>query len=152
MDSQLDGLHPQQVQLKNGLQVMWPDHCIQGTFGAEFHKDLDRAERVIVVQKGTNLEIDSYSAFWDNGKLQQTELERLMKERGITVVFVCGLATDYCVQFSAHDSLESGFETYLINDASRGISQEGIDKALESFKQKGGRVVDSSETVHLARA
>eukprot|EP00002_Diphylleia_rotans_P006964 TRINITY_DN163_c0_g2_i3.p1 TRINITY_DN163_c0_g2~~TRINITY_DN163_c0_g2_i3.p1 ORF type:complete len:111 (+),score=22.99 TRINITY_DN163_c0_g2_i3:204-536(+) len=57
-----------------------------------------------------------------------------------------------CVQFSAHDSLESGFETYLINDASRGISQEGIDKALESFKQKGGRVVDSSETVHLARA
>ena len=102
-------------------QVMWPDHCVQGTLGAEFQKDLNLLKIRKVFKKGMDPSVDSYSGFCDNGGKNSTGLSTFLKMNDIEETYVCGLATDYCVKFTAIDSVKEGFKTSIIIDASAGI-------------------------------
>ena len=126
-------------------QILWPAHCIQESWGAEFHKDLTIHPKGLVVKKGCTPYIDSYSAFFDNKKLGQTELESLLRSRGVTDVYVCGIAYDVCVASTAYHAQELGFRTVLIDDASKGINHDGIKGTIEKIKGNHGCVVDSTE-------
>jgi len=122
----------------NGIQqVLWPVHCVQGTKGADFHPELDLRPVDLIIRKGTNPQIDSYSAFFENDKKTSTGLEYYLKGLGIKKVFLTGLATDYCVFFSAMDSVKLGFETYVIIDATRGVDfpEGNIEKSLKAMKE-----------------
>lgn len=139
---------PGQVIDLHGLQqVLWPIHCVQDSFGAQFHPKLNQAGITKVFVKGTDPEIDSYSGFFDNGQRKATGMGEYLKEQGVTEVFVLGLATDYCVKFTALDALGLGFDTHLIVDASRGVNlQEGdVDRAVEEMQQKGIKLTQYSE-------
>ena len=135
------------IELHGLEQVLWPDHCVQGTPGAELHPDLETSRVEAIFRKGTNPEIDSYSGFYDNGHQKATGLIEYLRGRGVTQVYVAGLAGDYCVYFSAKDAVQAGFETFLIEDASRPISAEGFAHAKEDLQGLGGRVVQSSTIV-----
>ena len=113
------------IDMPYGVQTLWPDHCVQGTVGAAFHSDLnvDRAE--LIVRKGFRPAIDSYSAFFENDQSTPTGLTGYLQERGIKRVFCCGLATDFCVRFSAENAVKQGFETVVIEKASRAIDMGG---------------------------
>ncbi len=139
---------PGQVIDLHGLQqVLWPIHCVQGSFGANFHPTLNQAGITKVFVKGTDPTIDSYSGFFDNGHRKATGLGDYLKEQGVTAVFVMGLATDYCVKFTALDALELGFATSLIEDASRGVNlKDGdVDQAVREMKEKGVSIIQSDE-------
>ncbi len=134
----------------NGIpQVMWPEHCVQNTLGAEFIPGLNVDAITHIVHKGTNIDIDSYSGFFDNQRLQATGLEEYLNSKGITDVYLVGLATDYCVKFTALDALSLGFNTFVIQDACRGVEMaEGdVKSALMQIKQAGCKLVVSSELV-----
>ena len=113
------------VEVDYGIQTLWPDHCVQGTAGAAFHAELDVTRSELILRKGFRLAIDSYSAFFENDHTTTTGLAGYLKERGLGRVFCAGLATDFCVRFSAVDAVRQGFETYLIEDACRGIDLDG---------------------------
>ncbi|TFG04280.1 MAG: bifunctional nicotinamidase/pyrazinamidase [Promethearchaeota archaeon] len=119
--------------------VLWPDHCVQNTFGAEFHEDLDINLADKVIQKGTNPEVDSYSGFLDNDKKSKTGLAKYLKSENIERLFICGLALDYCCYYTAMDGVEFGFEVVLIVDLSKGIDNPpgNISNALKDMKDKG---------------
>ena len=128
----------------NGLeQVLWPDHCVQGTPGADFSPLLEANKIETIFRKGTVPEIVSYCGFYDNGHRKSTGLAHYLKGKGITEVYVAGLAADYCVYFTAKDALAEGFETYIIEDATRAIRTEGFEAAKKDFVQKGGRLIQS---------
>lgn len=130
----------------NGLpQILWPIHCVQGSFGAEFVPELKQEGITKVFEKGTDPGIDSYSGFFDNGHRKATGLGDWLKEQGITRVYVLGLATDYCVKFTALDALQLGFETYLIEDASRGVNLApgDVDQAVADMQAAGVQIVQS---------
>ncbi|GAB4280572.1 MAG: bifunctional nicotinamidase/pyrazinamidase [Coriobacteriia bacterium] len=128
-------------------QVLWPDHCVQGTPGADFHPDLDTARVDLVIQKGVDPQIDSYSAFFDNARMRATGLENHLRLAGVREVCLVGLATDYCVAFSARDALELGFETYVIEDGVRAVDLNPGDgqRALDGLREAGARVISSTE-------
>ncbi|MGC1240317.1 MAG: bifunctional nicotinamidase/pyrazinamidase [Chryseosolibacter sp.] len=128
-------------------QVLWPDHCVQGTAGAAFCHDLqlDRVEAIF--RKGMDPQIDSYSGFYDNGHKKSTGLAGYLKERGVTSVYVCGLAGDYCVYFTAKDALKAGFKTFLIEDATRAISKKDFENAKETIRRLGGAIINSDAIV-----
>jgi len=137
----------------NGLpQVLWPVHCVQNTPGAEFHPGLDRSRVVRVFQKGTDPGIDSYSGFFDNGRRKATGLGDFLRERRVTDVFVCGLATDYCVKCTAMDAAGLGFRTHLIEDACRGVELQPGDvaRATAEMRAAGVVVVQSDRDMELA--
>ena len=113
------------ITMPYGDQTLWPDHCVQGTQGSEFHKDLIWTKAELVIRKGFRPEIDSYSAFFENDRKTMTGLAGYLRERGIMKVTHCGLATDYCVAFSALDAVKQGFETTVLLDACRGIDING---------------------------
>jgi len=113
------------ITMPYGEQTLWPDHCVQGTKGAEFHKDLIWTKAELVIRKGFRPHIDSYSAFFENDRTTMTGLAGYLRERGIAKVTLCGLATDYCVAFSALDAVKQGFETTVLLEASRGIDMNG---------------------------
>ncbi len=129
------GLNPFDViRMPYGEQVLWPGHCIQGTEGAAFHPDLDRAAATLVIRKGMNGEIDSYSAFRENDKRTATGLAGYLRERGVERVFLAGLALDFCVRFSAVDARELGFQAVVIDDACRAIDTGGsLAAAMDDF-------------------
>jgi len=135
----------QVIELGGRPQVLWPAHCVQGTPGAALRSDLDTSGLDGVFQKGTDPLVDSYSGFFDNGRLHATGLGDFLKERGVSSVFVCGLATDYCVRWTALDALSLGFETAVIADACRGVELQSGDsaRALDEVRAQGGRVVVS---------
>ncbi len=136
---------PGQVIDLHGLsQILWPIHCVQGSFGAEFVKELNTEKITKIFPKGTDPQIDSYSGFFDNGHRKATGMGDYLKAEGVEEVFVMGLATDYCVKFTALDAVELGFQTKLIVDASRGVNlQEGdVDKAIKEMKNKGVDLVN----------
>lgn len=138
---------PGQVIELHGLsQVLWPIHCVQESFGAKFHPSLNQEGLTKVFVKGTDPTIDSYSGFFDNGHRKPTGLGDYLKEQGVSEVFVMGLATDYCVKFTALDAVELGFSTTLIEDASRGVNlQEGdVKKAVAEMANKGVNIVQSA--------
>lgn len=128
-------------------QMMWPDHCVQHTLDAEFHPDLKAEEIDLIQQKGENPEVDSYSAFRDNDKEALTGLADFLQQQGVTDLDLCGLATDYCVKFSALDALEllPGVKVRVIEDASRGITPEGVQAAIEEMRQNGIEIVTSEQ-------
>ena len=138
---------PGQVIELDGLQqVLWPIHCVQDTWGAEFVDDLDTGAISKVFQKGTDPLIDSYSGFFDNGHRKSTGMAEWLREQGITDVHVLGVATDYCVKFTVLDALAEGFVTTLIEDACRGVNlQEGdTDAAVAEMSAAGATVVTST--------
>ena len=132
-------------------QTLWPRHCVQGSEGAEFHKDLKLHPLSVNIQKGFNPNIDSESAFFDNAKLAKTELDAILKERGVTDIFTCGIATDVCVSATSNDALYLGYRTVLIEDACGGIIPENISKTKSSIKTKNGLVVDTSAVKDLVQ-
>ncbi len=113
------------IKLAYGAQVLWPDHCVQGTLGADFCKDLQIAHAELVLRKGYHREIDSYSAFYENDRKTHTGLAGYLRERGFRRVFLAGLAFDFCVRYSAEDASAEGFEVAVIEDACRGIDVAG---------------------------
>ena len=115
----------QTVELSYGTQVLWPDHCVQGTRGADFHADLAVPHAELVLRKGYHREIDSYSAFVENDRKTATGLAGYLRERGFTRIFVGGLAFDFCVRYSAEDAHREGFEVTVVEDACRGIDVAG---------------------------
>lgn len=131
------------VTLDYGDQVLWPDHCVQGTDGAAFHPALDQGRAHLVIRKGFRPEIDSYSAFFENDRTTPTGLSGYLRERGIDRVFLTGLATDVCVRFSAMDARNHGFDTVLIVDACRGLDERGVNGAVTAMKEAGVRVIES---------
>lgn len=124
-------------------QVLWPDHCVQSSEGAAFHPAL-RAERIeCIFRKGMNAEIDSYSGFFDNGHKKNTGLAGYLRDRMVKAVYVCGLAGDYCVYYTAKDAIGEGFSTFLIEDATRPIDENGFEAAKEDLMKLGGKIVRS---------
>jgi len=110
-----------QINISGIAQTLWPDHCIQGTKGAEFHDDLDLSKFCLILRKGMNPLVDSYSAFIENDRNTETGLAGYLKALKVREIFICGLATDYCVYYSAMDSLRYGFRCNVIIDATRGV-------------------------------
>jgi nicotinamidase/pyrazinamidase len=131
------------VVVDSGLQMMWPPHCVQGSKGAEFVQGLVRGESDVLIQKGRNRSIDSYSAFGDahGHRYVRTDLKEMMKGRGITSAVVCGLALDYCVSYTARDAAAAGFETYVVLDATKGIAEDTIRNEMEEMAKAGVTVV-----------
>lgn len=137
----------EQIELQGLEQVLWPDHCIQGSSGADFSKELNMQKVEAIFRKGTEPEIDSYSGFYDNGHLKSTALSDYLRGRKVQEVYLCGLAGDYCVYFTAKDALLEGFDTYLIEDATRPISPEGFAKAKADILAKGGNIILSTDLI-----
>lgn len=125
-------------------QILWPDHCVQGTEGAEFSEQLDVKNIEAIFRKGMDKNIDSYSGFFDNGKLKDTGLAAYLKGRNVKEVFVVGLAGDYCVYYTSVDAVHSGFKTTLIEDATRSIDDTSFKSAVKELKEKGAEVIHSS--------
>ncbi len=130
-----------------GPQVLWPDHCVQGTQGAAFHKDLAWTKAELVIRKGFRPAIDSYSAFQENDKQTPTGLAGYLKERGLTRLFMAGLATDFCVGWSAIDGRSNGFDVVLLEDASRAIDLDGSLAAAKDAMAAAGVVFSASDAV-----
>ena len=123
-------------------QVLWPDHCVQGTSGAAFREDLAVPHAELVLRKGYHREIDSYSAFYENDRKTRTGLAGYLRERGFRRVFLAGLAFDFCVRYSAEDAHREGFEAIVIEDACRGIDVDGSMAATrERFRILGIRCI-----------
>lgn len=118
----------EEIELNGMTQRLWPDHCVQGTFGGEFHKDLELNTAEAVFRKGMDPEIDSYSGFYDNGHLKSTGLAGYLKEKGVEEIHFCGIAADYCVYYSIKDALLEGFKTVLIEEATKPIDAESFEK------------------------
>lgn len=125
-------------------QVLWPDHCVQASPGAEFHPGLDVRKVEAVFRKGMDPEYDSYSGFYDNGARKATGLAGYLRDRKVRKVFVCGLAGDYCVAFTAKDALRENFDTFVIGDATRSIDAAGFKRAVDELMGMGGTVIQSS--------
>lgn len=136
------GSKPLEVVDLAGLeQVLWPDHCVQGTRGAHLSEQLDVRRIEAIFRKGTDPKIDSYSGFFDNGKRKRTGLEGYLRDRRVTTVSICGLAADYCVYFTAMDALQTGFSTRILESAVRPIDASAYAAKRETFVQQGGQLV-----------
>lgn len=134
------------IKLPYGDQVMWPDHCVQGTDDAKLYADLDLTKANLILRKGFNPDVDGYSAFYDNDKKTPTGLAGYLKARGVRRVFVCGLATDFCVMWSSVDAVKAGFKAVVIEDASRGINVHGsMDAAWKEMAKAGVERVMSAD-------
>ena len=134
------------IDMPYGPQVLWPVHCVQGTTGAAFHPGLRTDPADLIIRKGFRGAIDSYSAFFENDKTTQTGLGAYLRERGVSHVVLTGLATDFCVYYSAIDALNQGFSATLVLDACRAINLNGsLDAAMADMKAKGVRIIASGE-------
>ncbi len=142
------GTEPGQVIDLGGLdQVLWPVHCVQATDGAAFHAELDTGRVTEVFRKGTDPAVDSYSGFYDNGHRKATGLADYLRGKGVDTVYVLGLATDYCVKFTALDAVSEGFQTYLVEDGCRAVAlQEGdAERAIDQLREAGVTVLSSTD-------
>jgi nicotinamidase/pyrazinamidase len=136
------------VKLAYGTQVLWPDHCVQGTEGAALHKDLSIPHAELIIRKGYRKDVDSYSAFLEADKKTQTGLGGYLKQRGLKRVYFAGLATDFCVAWSALDARKQGFEAAVIEDACRGIDVQGsLGKAWADMKAAGVKRIQSTDLI-----
>jgi nicotinamidase/pyrazinamidase len=134
------------IELDYGTQTLWPAHCVQGTHGAEFHPALGLTQAELILRKGFRPQIDSYSAFFENDRTTPTGLAGYLKERGLTRVFLAGLAYDYCVGYSALDALRLGFPAFVLRDACRAIDLNVSVAAIEAeFARAGVALIDSAE-------
>lgn len=135
------------VELDYGTQVLWPDHCVQGTRGGAFHADLDLNGAQLVVRKGFRREIDSYSAFRENDHRTSTGLAGYLRDRGIRRIFLAGLAYDFCVLWSALDAREQGFEVVVVEDLCRAIDLEGSEAAATARLREAGVALARSDEI-----
>ena len=143
----------EQINLNGLPQTLWPVHCVQDTSGAELAKELHRDRIAKIFPKGTDPGIDSYSGFFDNGHRKSTGLGEWLKARNVTDVYVCGLATDYCVKFTALDAVQMGFKTHFIQEASRGvnlIADDSINAAAEMY-HAGINIIRDIEELYPGR-
>jgi nicotinamidase/pyrazinamidase len=132
----------------NGIsQVLWPLHCVSGSMGAAFHPDLEMERVKLILHKGLNPAIDSYSVFLENDKITPTGMDGFLRSLAITRIFLCGLATDYCVLYSALDAISFGFETFVVIDACCGVDvpERNIEKAIRLMKSSGVKIMSSLE-------
>ena len=134
------------IDMPYGKQVMWPDHCIQGTEDAKLHRDLDVTKASIILRKGFDPKVDGYSAFFDNDHKSSTGLDGYLKARGIKRVFLTGLATDFCVMWSAMDARKAGLLAFVIEDACRGIDLNGsLAAAWNEMEKAGVKRIESTD-------
>ena len=132
------------IETAYGEQVLWPDHCVQGSVGAGFHPHLQPDHAELILRKGFRTNIDSYSAFRENDRITRTGLTGYLRERGLGRIFLAGLAYDYCVRYSAVDSMQAGFETYVVEDGCRAIGMgDSVAATNHAFSEAGVRVVTS---------
>jgi len=133
----------QTIEATYGTQILWPDHCVQGTPGADLHKELQATHAELILRKGYHRDIDSYSAFFENDRTTHTGLAGYLRERSFTKIFLAGLALDFCVRYSAEDARREGFDVVVIEDACRGIDVDGsVAKTLATFEALGVRRVN----------
>ena len=133
------------TKLRYGTQVLWPDHCVQGTADSQLHKDLALPTAQLIIRKGFHKDTDSYSAFLEADRKTSTGLAGYLKSRGIDEVYVCGLATDFCVAWTALDARKAGFKAAVIEDACRGIDNQGsLAAAWKSMEKAGVKRLQSS--------
>ena len=131
------------VVMSYGDQVLWPDHCIQGSVGAGFHPDLNHTRADVIIRKGSNPAVDSYSAFYENDKVTPTGLHGYLKNRDVTKLTLVGLATDYCVAFSALDAAKLGYAVTVRLDMARGIDTNGsLNAAIDKMAKAGINLVN----------
>ncbi|XP_014357860.2 uncharacterized protein LOC106710353 [Papilio machaon] len=130
-------------------QRLWPRHCVQDSWGAELHRDLKVLDGAVKVYKGTNSEVDSYSVFWDNKKLTDTNLSMQLRARGVTDIYICGLAYDVCVGATIADALAIGYRAVLVDDASRGVDLADIEKTKATILNNHGVIVDSDQVLAM---
>jgi len=137
------------VELGGLPQVLWPDHCVQGSLGAELHPKLDQRPVDLLLHKGTHRDVDSYSAFFENDRTSATGLAYYFRGLGCEELFLAGLATDYCVLYSALDAVSLGFRTTVISDAVRGVDQPpgSVEDALRRMRDAGVALCESREIV-----
>jgi len=144
-----EGKHPFEIIDLNGLkQTLWPDHCVQGSLGANFPDELFMDKVETIFRKGTNPEIDSYSGFYDNGHQKSTGLADYLRGRKIDSIYLTGLAGEICVFFTGLDSLKEGFETYIVEDAVRPLKEEDFKKTNKTFKEQGGKLIESADIIN----
>lgn len=134
----------EEIELYGKPQTLWPDHCVQGTEGAEFHPDLNSTQWEAIFRKGTDRDIDSYSGFYDNGHLKSTGLSGYLREKGVSQLFLCGLAADICVYFSTHDAFKEGFACFFIEDASQALDVEGFKEIKKKMEYLGIQIISSA--------
>ncbi len=141
------------VAVRYGEQLLWPDHCVQGTGGADFHPELKVLNCELVLRKGYDPLIDSYSAFFENDRKTATGLKGYLRERRINRLFLAGLATDYCVSYSALDAVKAGFEVFVIEDGCRGIDMDGsLEDAWRRMADVSVRGIRSEDIQNIAAA
>jgi nicotinamidase/pyrazinamidase len=135
------------IHLNDLEQILWPDHCIQGSPGAELSPLLNQNFIQRIVFKGTDPEVDSYSAFFDNGHKVQTDLHQYLQKKGVKRLFITGLAADVCVYFTVKDALDLGYETFLVTDATKGVNikENDTSKALNDMEKKGAALIKSDQ-------
>lgn len=133
------------VFLRGAEQILWPDHCIQGSSGAEFHTDIETKKIAAIFRKGMDPEIDSYSGFYDNNHILTTGLAGYLREKGTSEIHFCGLAADICVYYSILDSISEGFSAILVEDASRPLYPDKFDDVKCELAKKGVHIINSNE-------
>lgn len=132
------------IELFGIQQVLWPDHCVQGTKGAEFHPEMETMKIAAIFRKGMNPEIDSYSGFYDNDHRQSTGLAGYLKDKGADQLYFAGLAADICVYFTIQDALAEGFNTVLIEDATCPLNADEFVKIKKELQEKGVEIIQSN--------
>lgn len=143
----------EEIDLQGINQVLWPDHCIQGTHGAEFHSGWDHSKVEHIFHKGSDPNIDSYSTFFDNGNRKSTGLEDYLKQHGINRLVIAGLATDYCVKYSVFDAVRLRFETFVVPEGCRSVNLDPKDdeRAWNEMKKLGAKVLSLNRVEEMLR-
>lgn len=137
------------IEMPYGSQILWPDHCVQGSKGADFHPGLETKHTQLIVRKGFRREIDSYSAFYENDNRTTTGLSGYLRERNIDSLYTVGLATDFCVKWSVLDGLKEDFTINVVEDAVRGIDiEDSVEKAWSEMEEAGAQRITSEEILH----
>ncbi len=137
------------IEMPYGQQVLWPDHCVQGSEGAEFHPDLETNSSQLIIRKGFRKDIDSYSAFYENDGETTTGLTGYLQSRKIDTLYAVGLATDFCVKWSVLDGIKEGFDMHVVEDAVKGIDIEGsVDQAWQEMIEAGAHKISSTELLN----
>ncbi|WP_292949206.1 bifunctional nicotinamidase/pyrazinamidase [Olleya sp. UBA1516] len=132
------------IEWRGQMQTLWPKHCVQGSKGAQLHFELNTTKYEAIFRKGTDINIDSYSAFFDNNQLKSTGLASYLKEKGTTKLYFCGLASDICVYFSIRDAVKAGFECYFIEDASKALDLEAFEAIKTEMIAMGVHITTSA--------
>jgi nicotinamidase/pyrazinamidase len=139
----------EKAEVQGNIETLWPDHCIQGTPGAEFHPDLETVKIAAVFRKGMDPEIDSYSGFYDNGHKISTGLAGYLREKGADKIYFCGLAADICVYYTIKDAAKEGFSSTLIEDASVPLNNDNFEIIKKELTAMGVNIIQSKEVFNL---